>query len=235
MDEVQTQDVQEEFVAPETEETFSEEQSNEAAKQEDDDREINFARLRRKAELAEMRAAELERKMQEYEASKKTPKDEFDDLDQIANDDLLTKEQSIKLARKYAREMIEESRRKEEQESLPDRLLSKFPDFESVVSVENVEQLKKLEPELAQALAVTKDPYAQAVAAYKYIKKFVPNAEYSEMEKNQAKKNMSKPGSPNQYGSQSAVHQANNFVQGKLTAEQKKKYFEEIMASKRSR
>lgn len=87
--------------------------------------------------------------------------------ERVDEDDLVT----YKTLKKYE-EKLENKFRQKEAETAVDRLKAKFSDFEEVVTAENVEYLKENEPELVASLqALQKDPYAQAVAAYKLLKK----------------------------------------------------------------
>lgn len=65
------------------------------------------------------------------------------------------------LDRKYAAQ--------QQSNSLQD-LKRRFPDFDQVVNSETLNLLEETDPELATAIASTKDPYMVAVQSYKYIK-----------------------------------------------------------------
>lgn len=58
----------------------------------------------------------------------------------------------------------------QEQQKHMNSLRSKYSDFDDVVNVETLELLETKEPELALAIAETKDPYKMAIQSYKYIK-----------------------------------------------------------------
>lgn len=205
-----------EVVAPAVEETP---QVNEADQEQvphqsgQTDKEMNFAAMRQKTD-------DLERKVQEYEQvinsiqgqmqaqSQQEQKaqqlrEEIDELEQIANDEWLTKEQSMKLADKRAKLAVEQAleaeRTRRAQEELPNRVKQEMPDFDQVVSKENVEYLKAHKPHLAQVLATTQDPYAQAKAAYDAVKAFCPSAQVTQ-DKQRAERNAQKPGSLDQAG-----------------------------------
>lgn len=209
-------DVDKEAVAPAVKKTP---QVNEAHQQQvpeqtgQSDKEMNFAAMRQKTD-------DLERKVQEYEqvitsiqgqmeAQARQPEktqelqQEIDELEQIANDEWLTKEQSMKLADKRAQLAVEKAleaeRARRAQEELPQRVKQEMPDFDQVVSKENVEYLKAHKPHLAQVLATTQDPYAQAKAAYDAVKAFCPSAQVQQ-DKQRAERNAQKPGSLDQAG-----------------------------------
>lgn len=56
------------------------------------------------------------------------------------------------------------------QASLRNDFMKKYPDFDDVVNVETLELLEKREPELAASIAELKDPYKMGLQSYKFIK-----------------------------------------------------------------
>lgn len=105
-------------------------------------------------------------------APKQAP--EPDELDAIADDDFMTKGKTQRLVRKDAREVardvVKEEFRKQQQEQFMVRLKSQFSDFDDVVNPETLSLLEQKDPELAQAIGDTKDPYKIGLQSYKYIK-----------------------------------------------------------------
>ncbi len=133
-------------------------------------------------------------------------------------------------------QMMEKALLKNEALTAVDRARSKFNDFDDVVSVENVEFLKQNDPELAYSLqSLAHDPYAQAMATYKVLKRSDYTQQKQSMEdKQRLEKNVKKPASINSVGKQSAIAEANRFSNG-LTPELKKALLKEMQeASRRS-
>ena len=65
---------------------------------------------------------------------------------------------------------IHEIEQKIAQQEQQKYIQSKYPDFDDVVTRETLELLETREPELAAAIAESKDPNKMAIQAYKYIK-----------------------------------------------------------------
>lgn len=154
---------------------------------------------------------------------------------QLSPDDWLTVDQHQKLTRKQMQEVVEaalaKERAKRAAEELPSKIKSKYSDFDAVVSEENVTKLKALEPEIAAALGQISDPYAQAVAAYKYIKTLVPTVDpVVEASKQRIADNARKPGSG--AAAPSPLSQAGAYERGP-TAEEKARLYQEMLAASR--
>lgn len=146
----------------------------------------------------------------------------------ISDDDLLTAKDGRKVFRKEAAEIVQEALKQYEVSTLEERMLQKFPDFNDVVSPENIRFLKETEPELAMSLAnLAHDPKAQSTAAYKLLKKLGIGANQSSPEKDKALKNAQKPLSVNAVTKQSALGNAHLFENG-LTSELKSQLWKEM-------
>lgn len=210
------------------------------------DQDKNWRALREKHERLQKEFDETSKRSREYEEllfkiaqqqqQTSSPEPEEEQLN-IQPDDWLTYEQFEKLNEKRTKRLVQqaldEDRRKRADEELPQRLSTQYPDFNSVVTEDNVKQLKALEPEVASALNRIDDKYAQAVAAYKYIKKLVPDAAEQTEFKQRVEKNSKRPGSLSSVSS-SSLSQAQGFEKG-LTPEVKAQLFREMQeASRRS-
>jgi hypothetical protein len=116
------------------------------------------------------------------------------------------------------------------------RLHAQHPDFNSVVSQENVAALKEAYPEIAATLQSSPDLYTAAVSAYTMIKKFGIHKDTSSADKAQTQSNMSKPrpaSSVSVQTGQGALSHANEFASG-LTPELKNKLYQEMLDSQKS-
>lgn len=217
------------------------------SKPKDSEQDRNWRAMRERVEQLQREAEKERSKREEYEQliyqqlsqqQKQPEPQEVDEFADMSADDWMTYEQSKrlsqKLAEKTARDAVEkalaEDRAKRAEQDLPVKLRTQFQDFDAIVTEDNVKQLKELEPEVALALSQIGDKYAQAVAAYKYIKKFVPDGSKSSEYKERVEKNAQKPGTLS--GQSSALSKAQNFERG-LTPEMRKQlYAEMVQASK---
>jgi mannosyltransferase OCH1-like enzyme len=135
------------------------------------DVEYNWKEARRKMDTLEQRNYELEAKLNQITANQK-PHNEDDELSRLQDDDIITAKQARNLAMKLAKQVSEQAIREREAQTVDDRLMSKFPDYQQVVSKENIDLLQQQEPELARSLyALQNDPLSQGIAAYKMLKK----------------------------------------------------------------
>lgn len=191
------------------------------------DVEYNWGEARRKMQ-------ELERRSQEQQmlidrlSRKDAPVE--DDLDKLSDDDIITVKQHKQMAAKIARQVAEEVVKQRENSTIEERLSVKFPDYDQVVTADSIELLRKTEPELAMSLqSLGHDPYAQAVAAYKLMKKTgIGQPKVITDEKKRALENVKKPLSVQTVAKQSAIGSAHAFENG-LTPEFKKQLYAEML------
>jgi hypothetical protein len=119
--------------------------------------------------------------------------------------------------------------------SIKASLKSQYPDFDSVVSEENIKRLQDSYPEIAQTLNQSQDLYSGGVSAYTLIKKLGITGEepYNE-ERDKAQRNASKPRSLASISPQqgdSPLSNANAFQNGlteELAAQLRKEMAESI-------
>ena len=255
MTEFENQEAPAEYSAPEQ----APEQNYEAQEQEapkESDAEMNFRRLREKADRLEKERdqdRQMMMKMQEeilnsrqapqqqYQQAPQEP-DEFADVDRS---DWATIDQSERMAQRVADARIEkkwnEYKRKEQEEQAkkhreeaPSRVRAKFPDFDSVVTKESMTLLQKMEPDIFKALGDISNEESQAIAAYKYVSKFLPDATQGEMTRQRLQENSMKPKSLSSTGGSSPLSQAGAFEQGLTPALQKQLLAEMNAAARRS-
>jgi len=209
-----TQDVQKEEVQPSPEPKRG-------------DQEHNWNEARRKRDELEHEIFELRSKVSRLETQKPS---EDDDLSKLADDDIVTAKQAKNLATKMARQVADEVVRRRESETLEERIKLKYSDFDQVVTKENIEIFKQNEPELAMSLAaLASDPYSQATAAYKLLKKHgLGTSEDMSKNKQKAEENSKKPVSVQSVTKQnSAIGNAHAFENG-LTPELRKQLWKEM-------
>lgn len=222
------------------------------------DAEMNFRRLREKADRLEKERdqdRQMMMKMQEeilnsrqyqqqpqQQTYQQQEPDEFADVDRS---DWATIDQSERLAQRVADARIEkkwqeykkkeqEEQAKKHREEAPSRVRAKFPDFDSVVTKESMTLLQKMEPDIFKALGDITNEESQAIAAYKYVTKFLPDATQVEMTRQRLQENAMKPKSLSSTGGSSPLSQAGAFEQGLTPALQKQLLAEMNAAARRS-
>jgi hypothetical protein len=127
---------------------------------------------------------------------------------------------------------IENLLQKMKNEEVPSKLKARFPDIDDVVTVENIERLKKEEPELLGSIYANPDLYARGVAAYKLVKKSSPAPDPYANEKAAIESNRTRPGSGNAAARQSPLAEADRFAGG-LTPQLKKQLLAEMEEASR--
>jgi len=170
-------------------------------------KEFNFARLRQKNENLERQIYELRERLER----KETPPQEPDELDSLADDDILTKKQAERLAEKRAEEQIKKILAEKEKASLPEKTRSQYQDFDQIMTLENVKKFEQTEPGLAAACASAPNPWE---ATYKIIKKFMaPDSVKPNKNDQIAEENLSKPLSSNSVGRRGPLANANLWAE----------------------
>lgn len=135
---------------------------------------------------------------------------------------------------------MEETLRAQQQQSATVQaqalLKARHPDFDKIVSAENVAVLKELHPEIYQTLSSNNDLYTTGSSAYTIIKNLGIHVEdVYEQDRAKIQKNVAKPKalatiSPQR--AESPLSQANAFAQG-LTPALQKQLMEEMQAARR--
>lgn len=181
MDEYQTAESPE--VAPQQDYTENvaqnaESQANQSQNESRQDRNWKAARERQKDLERELRMQkELNERLLQM-TPQQAPKQEIDEFDAISSEDYLQKGQVEKLVQKKAERIAQDIAQREvakvmherDQSQFMHKLKQQFSDFDDVVNAETIELLETQEPELAQSIAASKDPYKIGIASYKYIK-----------------------------------------------------------------
>jgi hypothetical protein len=191
------------------------------------DQEHNWREARRKMQELERRAEEQQELIARLQ-NQTTNNQEEDDLAKLSDDDIITAKQARSLAQKMAREVAEDAIRERENATAEERLKVKYPDYDDVVTKENIDLLKQQDPELAMSLyGLAHDPFNQAVAAYKMLKK----TGIGDMARNQPQKakvleNSRKPVSVQSVTKSSAIGNAAQF--GAMTPELRRQLQKEM-------
>jgi hypothetical protein len=173
---------------------------------------------------------EQDEQIRQLRADRERPKvQEEDDLAKLADDDIVTAKQARSLATKMAREVADQAIREREASTVDERLKNRFPDYENVVTQDNIDLLKQQDPELAMSLyALAQNPYEQAVAAYKMLKRTgIGDMAKIQPQKAKALENSRKPVSVQSVTKSSAIGEVHKFENG-LTPELKKQLWQEM-------
>lgn len=201
---------------------------------------MRFKAMRESSERAERERDEALRRLQEYERQR-APEPEPESIN-IKDDDLVEGKHVKKLEAELRQLKAEQKqfRRQTDESSAEVRIRAQFPDFDKVATVENLQVLSEMYPELAKSINATTNIYDKAVSAYQLVKKFgIYEDEPFAAEKQQAISNTQKPKplasiSPQQ--GETPLSRANAFAGNnyKLTADMKEALRKEMEeASKR--
>lgn len=202
------------------------------------DREANLHVLRKLADQATRERDEALRRLQEIE-SKNAPKVEYPDEDLVIKDDELVEGKHLAKYIKRVKQLEQQQKQYIQQttESTAEmRLKAQYPDFDKVMTIENVQTFSAAYPELAKTIYTSNDLYDKASSYYTLIKRFgIYNDQPFEADKQKAIANSSKPRplasvSPQQ--GDSPMQRANAFANG-LTPELKEQLLKEMNESRR--
>lgn len=202
---------------------------------------INMRNMREAKERAERDRDELLKRVAAIEASQKQkqqpeapPPEDFS----IAPDDLVEGKHLSRYDRKI-KELEAQLQRNNQQATataVEAKLYSQYPDFNTVVTEDNVKMLGSLHPELAQTINASGDLYNKAVSAYTLIKKLgITPQNTFDAERTRAQENAAKPRPLASVAAQqgdSPLTKANAFADG-LTDDLKKQLHKEMIESMR--
>lgn len=178
----------------------------------------NFKMLREKSDRIERERDELARRLHEVESKKQASEDI-----NLNPDDLVEWKHVDKKFKKLESELKDYQFR------------AKYPNFEQIVSPENVKNLESNHPELVSIIRNSSDVYSQGAATYELIKKLgISSEDVYKDDKERIDKNVSKP-KPTSYispqGGNSPLSRANAFENG-LTDDLKKALWKEIQQNR---
>lgn len=171
------------------------------------DKDHNFRELRESKKQTDRENEELKARVAQLEQPKV---EEAPAQFEIGEDDLVEG--------RHLKQVVKEIKtyfKQKEEETIPDRLKSKFQDFDSVVSKENIEKLKKAEPELFSSITASNDLYTRGVLAYKTLKALgLAKEDPYVADKEKVHNTHSRPVSAQAVKGQGALAEANAFANG---------------------
>jgi len=141
-------------------------------------------------------------------------------------------------------ERIKQYERKSQQDIVEARIKAKYPDFDTVVSASNIEELRRSHPSIAQAIgmAASQDAYSAAETAYSIIRSMGidKSSQESSMARKMIQENASKPRSAQAVSPQrgtTPLSQVNEYINdGRMTPEYQDQLLKEMnMARMKSR
>ncbi len=192
--------------------------------------------LREKAQKAERERDEAIRYAKEVEArTKVAPEIPEEDYAVNVEEDALVEGKHLSKVNKHIKKLEDQLKSYQQQTAMSateSKLKSMYPDFDSVVCKENLENLRYAYPEIANTINSSTDLYSKAVSAYTMIKRLgITNEDVYAEDKALAQKNASKPKplasvSPQQ--GDSPLSKANAFANGKITDDLKKQLWREM-------
>lgn len=221
-----------------TQENDQEQETQVVVQTQKPDAQASFRALREKAERIERERDDAMRRLQEIETRNQQTQSEDEEIN-IAPDDIAEGKHLSKVSKKIKRLESELNQYKQQSAAttVETRLKTQYPDFDKVVSKDNIELLKAQYPEIAQTLHASSDLYSTAVSAYTIIKRLgIHQEDVYGVEKAIAIKNAAKPRplasvSPQQ--GDSPLSRANAFANG-LTDDLKEQLRKEMMEARKA-
>lgn len=156
---------------------------------------------RAEKEAAERRAAEKEAEATALKAAMEAAfarnpapqqqQNEYGYQQEDTEDERIEKKVQTALAQREAAAQQQQQQR--EQQEYPNRLVQTYPDFNSIVTSENLDYLEYHYPEVTRPLRRHAEGYDKWSDIYHAVKKFVPNSTTARKEAAKAEANFSKP------------------------------------------
>lgn len=110
-------------------------------------------------------------------------------------------EKKVQAALAVREQAAERQRQEREHQEYPQRLNQQYPDFNAIVTAENLDYLEYHYPEVARPLKRLTDNYDKWADVYQTLKKFVPNAAVVKQQVAKAESNLLRPKSMSAVGS----------------------------------
>lgn len=205
-------------------------------------KEDNFRILRERAERAEREreeALQYIRSLQQASTQPKQAQPQEEDFDLHIDDEALVEGKQLKQMAaeiknlKKAVRQYEEKSSKSSQQTLELRLRNQFPDFDQVVTHDNLVQLREINPDLADTILKNEDQFKQAKLAYEMVKQLgIYRGQEFEEDRRLAQKNIAKPKTLTSLAptkSENPLSRANAFANAPLTKEVKANLYQEML------
>lgn len=237
---LEQEEVRDEVSQPEVEPEVEQQPTQELEEPKSAVKQSSWKILRDKAEQAERRAQEAERLLEQYSSQQQSVEEPEEDLSM--DEDSLVEGKHLAKVYKEVRQLKSQLKQYEQKSTVSAvelKLKAQYPDFDNIVSGENLANLKAAYPEIAHTINSSNDLYSKAVSAYTMIKKLgisEPVDVYSE-DKARAQKNAAKPRSMASISPQqgdSPLTKANAFAtDGSLSKDLKAQLWKEMNSYRR--
>jgi hypothetical protein len=208
----------------------------------------SFQELRKRAEQAERERNEaigfirqleqyaMQQQQQPVQPQQESYNPSYADDDLIEGKHLKAEFSALRKELEAQRKQAEEARRIAEANMVESKLRSKFNDFDSIVTHENIQRLRELKPEIAASLHQNQDLYSKAAATYTILKDLgIARPNSYEHDKNRVQQNLNKPHAATSIASQSPLSHATAFSSGELTEERKRQIWQQMQDNARRR
>ena len=171
-----------------------------------DDKEKNFAALREAKEKLEKENQEYRQYFEKLKAEEEKKIEEQAISGGLEDDDDFV---NVKQLKEIKKELFDLKQAQENMvtKQIPDRLQQRFKDFKEVFTEDNLQKLRKEEPEIFETIKNGSDPYNAGVSAYKNVKAML-------------ERNKQRPRSVQSISGQGGLSEANMFAND-LTPENK--------------
>ncbi len=203
------------------------------AAQQSSSKEQNLRILRERIEKMEHERNEYARLLKEAQSNR------AEESDISIGDDDLAEGKHLKKIQQEVKRLKQEAEQYKQQTTLTQteiKLKSQYPDFDKVVSSDNIEMLRITYPELATSINATPDLYAKAVSAYTMIKQLgIHKEDVFSSDKERVLRNAAKPkplAAVSPQKGDSPLSHANVFASG-LTDDLRKQLIKEMNESRR--
>lgn len=205
----------------------------------------NFEELRKQKARVERERDEAMLQLRNFEAQKAQAvaqkQEEQRDSQGLAENDIV-EGKHLKQVNSEMRQLREDLKKYQQQSTemtTEARLKAQYPDFDTVVSKDNVEALRNAYPEIAQTLNSSSDLYNKAASAYTLIKKFgIGQPDPFAADRAKAQENAAKPrpsASLSPQAGDSPMSNANAFASDTLSADTKKQLYKEMLEAMKYR
>lgn len=167
-----------EVAPPETEVNHEEQHEPKIIQEQESAQEKNWKAMRQRQDDLERELRKKEEMLEKFmtmSLEKQKPEPAYEEPEE-PDDDFIPKGKVKKVAKKVIEPFekrlqdLEKRYESQRQNDLVTDLKRKYSDFDEVVNPQSLALLEQTEPELAQAIVATGDPYKMGVSAYKYLK-----------------------------------------------------------------
>jgi hypothetical protein len=201
----------------------------------------SWKQLRQQRERAERERDEAYQLIRQMQQQQPQQQQESDDDELNIDPDTYAEGKHLSKVDRKVRKLEEQLRQYQQQsqsQSIESRIIAQYPDFDKVVSVDNIEKLKEDFPELSATLHSSNDLYSKAISTYKLIKKLgISHDNMYDKEQAMVQKNAAKPkpsAAINPQRGDSPLSKANAFENG-LTDELRKQLQREMFDAMKAR